>query len=189
MITSYVLSSVDERICHIWSRGRLISPSLPVGDDWYLNLNSQKRPPGRNLGEHRSVRRSGTASRATALLVFGLRMRSILRTVVLTTFFGKKCPCRVHWIPHTQLSSIYAPQIKPSSCAYVSSLDNTVPYSFKSCFVNQFLFLSFTMFSWIRKAALLQNVDKYKPVIAQCNTLICLITNWFYLRVSRQPGV
>ena len=40
-------------ICHLWSRGRLISPSLPVGDGWYLNLNSQKRPPGRNLGEHR----------------------------------------------------------------------------------------------------------------------------------------
>ena len=49
-------------ICLIWSRGRLISPSLPVGDDWYLNLTSQKRPPGRNLGEHRLVRRSGTAS-------------------------------------------------------------------------------------------------------------------------------
>ena len=36
--------------CLIWSRGRLISPSLPVGDDRYLNLNSQKRPTGRNLG-------------------------------------------------------------------------------------------------------------------------------------------
>ena len=65
-------------ICHIWSRGRLISPSLPVGDDWYLNLSSQKRPPGRNLGEHRSVRRSGTASRGTVALVFCLRMRSFL---------------------------------------------------------------------------------------------------------------
>ena len=30
-------------ICLIWSRGRLISPSLPVGDDRYLNLSSQKR--------------------------------------------------------------------------------------------------------------------------------------------------
>ena len=57
-------------ICHLWSRGRLISPSLPVGDDWYLNFSSQKRSPGRNLGEHRSVRRSGIASRGTALFVF-----------------------------------------------------------------------------------------------------------------------
>ena len=59
----------------MWSRGRLVSPSLPVGDDWYLNLSSQKRPPGRNLGEHRSVRRSGTASRGTVALVFSSRMR------------------------------------------------------------------------------------------------------------------
>ena len=58
-------------ICHVWSKGRLISPSVPVGDDWYLNLNSQKRPPGRNLGEHRLVQRSGATSRGTALLVFG----------------------------------------------------------------------------------------------------------------------
>ena len=76
-------------ICHIWSRGRLISPSLPVGDDWYLNLNSQKRPPGRNLGEHRLVRRSGTTSRGTVVLVFCLRMRSFPRTEVPTIFMGR----------------------------------------------------------------------------------------------------
>ena len=94
-------------ICHIWSRGRLISPSLPVGDDWYLSLNSQKRPPGRNLGEHRSVRRSGTASRGTALLVFGLRMRSILRAEVLTTFLERNVRAgSTEFL--TQLSSIYA---------------------------------------------------------------------------------
>ena len=29
-------------ICLIWSRGRLISPSLPVGDDRYLNLSGPK---------------------------------------------------------------------------------------------------------------------------------------------------
>ena len=75
-------------ICHIWSRGRLISPSMPVGDDWYLNLNSQKRPPGRNLGEHRLVRRSGTTSRGTVVLVFCLRMRSLPRTEVPTIFMG-----------------------------------------------------------------------------------------------------
>ena len=62
-------------ICLIWSRGRLISPSLPVGDDRYLNLSSQKRPTGRNLGGNRLVRRSGTTSRGTVVLVFRLRMR------------------------------------------------------------------------------------------------------------------
>ena len=76
-------------ICHIWSRGRLISPSLPVGDDGYLNLNSQKRPPGRNLGEHRLVRRSGATSRGTVVLVFCLRMRSFPGTEVPTIFMGR----------------------------------------------------------------------------------------------------
>ena len=77
-------------ICLIWSRGRLISPSLPVGDDRYLNLSSQKRPPGRNLGEHRSVRRSGTTSRGTVVLVFCLRMRRFPLTLVLTIFVRMK---------------------------------------------------------------------------------------------------
>ena len=70
-------------ICLIWSRGRLISPSLPVGDDRYLNLISQKRPTGRNLGGNRLVRRSGTTSRGTVVLVFCLRMRSFSLTLVL----------------------------------------------------------------------------------------------------------
>ena len=65
-------------ICLIWSRGRLISPSLPVGDDRYLNLSSEKRPTGRNLGGNRLVRRSGTRSRGTVVLVFVLRMRRFL---------------------------------------------------------------------------------------------------------------
>ena len=65
-------------ICLLWSRGRHFSPSLP--GDRYLNLSSpKKRPPGRNLGEHRSVRRSGTTSRGTALLAFCLRMRRSLK--------------------------------------------------------------------------------------------------------------
>ena len=76
-------------ICHIWSRGRLISPSMLVGNDWYLNLNSQKRPPGRNLGKLRLVRRSGTTSRGTVVLVFCLRMRSFPRTEVPTIFMGR----------------------------------------------------------------------------------------------------
>ena len=64
-------------ICHIWSTGRHFSPSLP--GNRYLKLSSQKRPPGRNLGEHRLVRSSGTTSRGTALLAFLERMRRFLR--------------------------------------------------------------------------------------------------------------
>ena len=88
----YCMSRVEwmNGICLIWSRGRLISPSLPIGDDGYLNLSSQKRPPGRNLGEHRSVRRSGTTSRGTVVLVFCLRMRRFPPTLVLTIFVGMK---------------------------------------------------------------------------------------------------
>ena len=75
-------------ICHIWSRGgRHFSPSLP--GDRYLKLSSQKQSPGRNLGEHRLVRRSGTASRDTTLLVFSVRMRSFPRTEILTILVGK----------------------------------------------------------------------------------------------------
>ena len=78
-------------ICLTWSRGRLISPSLPVGDDRYLNLSShKKRPTGRNLGGNRSVRRSGTTSRGTVVLVFRLRMRRFALTLVLTIFVGMK---------------------------------------------------------------------------------------------------
>ena len=72
----------------IWSRGRHICPSLPVGDDRYLNLNSQKRPTGRNLGGNRSVRRSGTTSRGTVVLVFCSRMLRFPPTLVLTIFVG-----------------------------------------------------------------------------------------------------
>ena len=68
-------------ICLIWSRGRLFSPSLPIGDDRYLNLSSQKRPTGRNLGGNRLVRRFGTTSRGTVVLVFNLRMRSVPGTL------------------------------------------------------------------------------------------------------------
>ena len=55
----------------------------------YKFTSSQKRSPGRNLGEHRLVRRSGTASRGTALLAFCLRMRSLPRAQRLTIFLGK----------------------------------------------------------------------------------------------------
>ena len=76
-------------ICLIWSRGRLISLSLPVGDDRYLNLSSQKRPTCRNLGGNRLVRRSDAASRCTVVSVFVLRMRRFPLTIVLTIFVGK----------------------------------------------------------------------------------------------------
>ena len=57
-----------------------LPPSLPVGDDRYLNLSSQKRPTGRNLGGNRLVRRSGTMSRGAVVLVFHLRMRTLSGT-------------------------------------------------------------------------------------------------------------
>ena len=90
-------------ICLIWSRGRLISPSLPVGDDRYLNLSSQKRPTGRNLGGNRLVRRSGTTSRGTVVLAFCLRMRSFPLTLVLTIFVEWNELHRAKWI-HAQCS-------------------------------------------------------------------------------------
>ena len=65
-------------------------PTLPVGDDRCLNLSSQKRTTGRNLGGNRLVRRSGTTSRGTVVLVFCLRMRSFPLTLVLTIFMGMK---------------------------------------------------------------------------------------------------
>ena len=86
-------------ICLIWSRGRLISPSLPVGDDRYLNLSSQKRPTSRNLGGNRLVRRSGATSRGTVVLLFCLRMRSFPLTLHLTIFVGMK------WIAYCQVNT------------------------------------------------------------------------------------
>ena len=68
-------------ICLIWSRGRHFSPSLP--GNRYLKLSSQKRSPGRNLGEHRLVRRSGTASRGTVLLVLSFADYAIFRQVLI----------------------------------------------------------------------------------------------------------
>ena len=72
---------------HIWSSGGHFSLSLP--GDRSLKLNSRKRSPGRNLGEHRLVRRSGSASKGTALLIFCLCMRGFPRTEGLTIFVGK----------------------------------------------------------------------------------------------------
>ena len=68
----------------IWPSGRHFSPSLP--GDRSLKLNSRKRSPGRNLGEHRLARRSG---RGTALLIFCLCMHGFPLTECLTIFVGK----------------------------------------------------------------------------------------------------
>ena len=46
-------------------------------------LSSQKWSPSQNRGEHLLVRRSGAASRGTALLVFGFHIRSFPRIEVL----------------------------------------------------------------------------------------------------------
>ena len=56
-------------ICRVRPRERLILPPLAVGDDWYLNLRSPKRSPGRNPGERHPVLRYDTASRGTDVLV------------------------------------------------------------------------------------------------------------------------
>ena len=76
-------------ICHIWSRGRYFSPSLPdvLRGERYLKPGSQKRPTGRNLGGNRLVRRSGT-KRGTAFLTFCLHMRSLPIPGSLTTCVG-----------------------------------------------------------------------------------------------------
>ena len=58
---------------------RHVPPSLPswrqVSETWL-----QKRPPGRDLGDHCLLRRSGTTSIGTVALVFCWRMRSYHRT-------------------------------------------------------------------------------------------------------------
>ena len=64
------------------SNGLVADLSLPpVGGDRYLNLSSQKRPTGRNLCGNRSVRRSGTTSRGTVVLVSNLRMPTLPGTL------------------------------------------------------------------------------------------------------------
>ena len=62
----------------------------PSKEKYSRDINSQKRPAGRNLGGNRLVRRSGTTSRGTVLLVFCLRMRRFPLTLVLTIFVGMK---------------------------------------------------------------------------------------------------
>ena len=59
--------------------------SLPA----WRQVSETWRPPGRNLGEHRLVRRSGTTSRGTVALVFCWRVRSYPRTEVLSIFVEK----------------------------------------------------------------------------------------------------
>ena len=62
--------------------------SVTIGIDRYLS--SQKRPTDRNLGGNRSVRRSGSTSRGSVVLVFCLRVHRFPLTLVLTIFVGMK---------------------------------------------------------------------------------------------------
>ena len=132
-------------ICHIWSRGRLISLSLPVGDDWYLNLNSQKRPPGRNLGEHRLVRRSGTTSRGTVVLVFCLRMRSFPRAEVSTIFMGRNICVGTTKILTSM--TIFTRATWPQNVSSLNpwNVNNTDHCSSKSCLVQSASIVTFTI--------------------------------------------
>ena len=149
-------------ICHQWSRGRLISPSPPVGDDWYLNLCSQKRPTGRNLGGNRSVRRSGTTSRGTVVLVSRSRMRS---------FLGLK------FLPYDNFSCQLT-----SSCTYTGSLklgigSNTVHCSIKRYFTEFTFVFSFTtsnsLFSRKRRAVLLA-IPENTTILFVCAPKFCI---------------
>ena len=146
-------------ICHIWSRGRHFSPSLP--GDRYLKLSSQKRSPGRNLGEHRLVRRSGTASRGTALLGFYLR-----RTEALTIFVGKSIRLGTSECTPLVFAFSGGSWQFTSSCAYTmaSTLkleigNNRIHFSLKSCFVESFfsgVCESEWRLSWSRNICLLR---------------------------------
>ena len=130
-------------VCHILSKGRHFSPSLP--GDRYLKLSSQELSPSRYLGEHHSVRRSGT--RGTALLAFYLHMRTFLRTEALTIFVGKNIrlvssECKTMFCAFSAGSW----QVT-SSCTYImaSALkleigNNRIPYSLKSCFIESLFF-------------------------------------------------
>ena len=56
---------VDERdLSHNYGQGGalFVTARRQAAESWH-----QERPPGRNLGEHRTVRRSGATSRGTAL--------------------------------------------------------------------------------------------------------------------------
>ena len=142
-------------ICLIWSRGRLISPSLPVGDDRYLNLSSQKRPTGRNLGGNRSVRRSGTTSRGTVVLVFCLRMRSFPLTLVLTIFVGiirasflnMRADLSSSWLIRTSVPKSII--LKPFclTIVFVKCPKMAIPRHFLKCFLNIWIYLRLILFA------------------------------------------
>ena len=56
----------------------------------YIEIGSMYESTGRNLGGNRLAQRSGTTSRGIAVLVFFLRMRRFILTLVLTIFVGMK---------------------------------------------------------------------------------------------------
>jgi len=83
-------------ICLIWSRGRHFSPSLPawqqLSETWI-----QRRSPGRNLGEHRSVRRSGATSRGYYCAHFLVFMQ--MRRWRCGLFWGFNSLCKLSFFP------------------------------------------------------------------------------------------
>ena len=85
-------------ICQIWSRGRLVSPSLPVGGDWYLKFSSQSDHRAEISGN--IVWYNALAPRPevlTVALAFCLHMRSFPKSSSLQvlTIFQSKNICLV----------------------------------------------------------------------------------------------
>ena len=96
---------------------------MPVGDDWYRKLSSQKRSPGRNLGEHCSVRRSGTTSRGTAV---SMANGYVFPTSVMLVFFILFYPINVfHRSPNLYLLTSLIQRDAVSDCYFSRSLVNS----------------------------------------------------------------
>ena len=116
-------------ICQMWSRGRHFSPSTP--GDRYLKLSSQKRSPGRNLGEHRLLRCSGTT-----VLIFCKRMRGCFTTEGLTFLSWEK----VLGYVMNQIAEVDIGITRASSWAVIWRLLSLL-FFFKAVLLTPFLFL------------------------------------------------
>ena len=86
-------------ICHIWFRGRHISPSMPyrearsVAESSEGSTASKSDRTGRNPGMTRLVRRSSATSGGTAILslveTFRRRMRKCSGSIIIIIYFIK----------------------------------------------------------------------------------------------------